>query len=614
MATNRDNCFRRHRGPVTCVASIPDSKWVLTSGYDGAVGLFDLQGGGVELLGYHQHLVNRVVVNAAGTKAASSSSDYMVGIWDLCSRRLERILRGHSDDVEDFVFVDDKMGASVSRDWRVLLWDLETGNILRVLEGHDKDVLSVDYHDGKLFTSSDDMTMRVWDLDTGQLLKMWGPFETETDTCTTDPIHQRALLGCDDGVIRIFDIASGDTLAQLKAHSSGIKKVAVSPVSGDIMSAAYDQKILIWDAVELTEKVRLESHPSLWERSFNWSGDGERILAGTFDGTVIEWEAKTGKCLGEIGEMGPVQGNACFNDVSTCAEGEIVLVSDDGYLRMGVLTAEKAEVSAKIEPASGRVLMNAVTTDPAYGKVITGAHNHGVFLYDKTNGTVDNETEVHLGEGPVNSIRISPHPGSEGEAFVACYSGAIVRVSATGEIKGKFSVHENAVKALRIHPHKPVGVSCSADGILASWNIDGELFRHYPGHMAIIDDVDIDPTGTYIASVGRDFTLKVHGFDDGLLYYSISLGRRSPKGVCFYTNNVVIVTNYWGELLKVTLADGKVTRRNIARNGISAIVPNGDFLVAVSYDGAAYLIRSEDLKIVNSLRAMTQRVDENVFV
>ena len=129
----------------------------------------------------------------------------------------------------------------------------------------------------------------------------------------------------------------------------------------------------------------------------------------------------------------------------------------------------------KSNPLRAGFLMNAVTTDPAYGKVITGAHNHGVFLYDKTNGTVDNETEVHLGEGPVNSIRISPHPGSEGEAFVACYSGAIVRVSATGEIKGKFSVHENAVKALRIHPHKPVGVSCSADGILASWNIDGNF-------------------------------------------------------------------------------------------------------------------------------------------
>ena len=161
------------------------------------------------------------------------------------------------------------------------------------------------------------------DLDTGQLLKMWGPFETETDTCTTDPIHQRALLGCDDGVIRIFDIASGDTLAQLKAHSSGIKKVAVSPVSGDIMSAAYDQKILIWDAVELTEKVRLESHPSLWERSFNWSGDGERILAGTFDGTVVEWEAENRQVSRRNRRNGTGAGNACLTMCRPAPRGRL---------------------------------------------------------------------------------------------------------------------------------------------------------------------------------------------------------------------------------------------------------------------------------------------------
>ena len=50
-----------------------------------------------------------------------------------------RVLRGHSDDVEDFAFVDDTTGASVSRDWRVLVWDLATGAITHeLLEGTKK--------------------------------------------------------------------------------------------------------------------------------------------------------------------------------------------------------------------------------------------------------------------------------------------------------------------------------------------------------------------------------------------------------------------------------------------------------------------------------------------
>ena len=115
MFENQDILFVRHRGPVTCVAGIPNTRKAVTSGYDGAVGLFDLDSGEVELLGYHKHLVNRVTINSAGTLAASSSSDYTVIIWDLATHKVQRVLRGHADDVEDFAFLDDAMGASVVR-------------------------------------------------------------------------------------------------------------------------------------------------------------------------------------------------------------------------------------------------------------------------------------------------------------------------------------------------------------------------------------------------------------------------------------------------------------------------------------------------------------------
>src|SRR4029079_19800668 len=217
--------FVRHRGPVTCAAGIPGTDEVVTSGYDGAVALYNLTSGSVELLGFHRPLVNRVVVDAAGRRAASPSSDYTTVVWDLEERRPELVLRGHADDVEDFVFIDENLGASVSRDWRVFVWDLRTGAITNILEGHDKDVLSISHHDGKLFTSGDDMTLRVWDLETGQQQQVWGPFESETDTCAIDPLHRRAVLGCDDGVVRIFDIDTGLTVGEIDAHASGIKKV-----------------------------------------------------------------------------------------------------------------------------------------------------------------------------------------------------------------------------------------------------------------------------------------------------------------------------------------------------------------------------------------------------
>ena len=89
---------------------------------------------------------------------------------------------------------------------------------------------------------------------------------------------------------------------------------------------------------------------------------------------------------------------------------------------------------------------------------------------------------------------------------------------------------------------------------------------------------------------------------------SVSLGRRSPKAVCFYDSDCVIVTNYWGSLLRIDLNSGDVTSECIAENGISSVARCGEHLVAVSYDGGAYLVDANDLGILNVLRCMTQRL------
>jgi WD40 repeat protein len=598
--------FVRHRGPVTCVAQVPNKNVAVTSAYDGAIGIFDLVSGKVELLGYHDHLANKISANEAGTRAASSSSDYTVRIWNLETKSLERTLFGHSDDVEDFAFVDDETGVSVSRDCRVIVWNIATGGIRRVIGEHDKDALSIAYSDGSIYTSGDDMTLRVWDLKTGALLRIWGPFENETDTCAVDTARRRAILGCDDGVVRIFDITSGQPVCEIAAHSSGIKKIAASPLNGDILSAAYDQKILVWDANSHQRKLELEHRPTVWERSFNWSSDGRRLLAGTFDGTVLVWDSQTGRCTTEIGETG--HGNPCFNDVAANDRGEIFTVSDDGILRVGELTRHKSRWNDIIEPVSGRMLANAVTLDDDRHLVISGCHDQKLRMTRLDGQGSHKEEDIFIGQGPINSLRIAHQPDYDGEVFAACYSGAIVRVDQEGSIIGKIRLHDGAVKALCLHPTKSVGASCSADGGLLSWDFSGRLLNVYPGHMAIVDDVDMDPTGTLIASVSRDFTMKVYELSSGKLIYSFALGRRSPKSVCFLDPHTVVVSNYWGSLIRIDLESGRVLSNQIAKNGISAIARGRDGLVAVSYDGGAYLVRPDDLKVVNSLRSMIQRL------
>ena len=601
-----DARFTRHRGPVTCVTCVPGSDAAVTSGYDGAVAWVDLAAGRLELLGYHDHLVNRISVNAAGTKAASSSSDYSVYLWDLATRSVERVLLGHSDDVEDFVFVDDHTGVSVSRDSRLLVWNLDTGAITRVIEGHDKDALSVDFFDGRIFSSGDDMTLRVWDLAEGSLVRKWGPFAYETDTCAVDPGRNRVILGCDDGRLRAFDIVTGAPVAEIEAHASGIKKVAVSPKSGEVLSVGYDQQAFIWHAADFTRRISLDTHPAVWERSFNWAHDGERLVAGTFDGTVIVWDAVSGAVIDEIGDRGP--GNPCLNDVAATATGFIATVADDGRVRTGSLTVDGAAWSSEATPPDGRVVANAVAIDAQRGLIVSGSHDHTIHLFELHGRALRHRAAVPLGEGPVNAIRVSKYADSEGQLYCACYSGNIVRVAADGSIAGTIRVHDGAVKALCLHPEEAVGVSCSADGALLAWDFDGHLLRHYPGHLAIVDDVDIDPAGHKIVSVSRDFTAKIFNYADGRLLQTFALGKRSPKGVCFWSERTVIVTNYWGAVIRIDLQTGRMTQRQVATNGVSAISRCGKHVVVVSYDGSAHLLDPGSLETIASLQTMTQRL------
>lgn len=602
--------FTRHRGPVTSVAAIPGTDLAVTGAYDGAVGLFDLATGAVSLLGYHRHLVNHVTVDADGRRAASSSSDYDIQLWDLDDRRPGLLLRGHADDVECFAFVDAVTGVSASRDRRIIVWNLETGAIRRVIEGHDKDVLSVTVRDGLIYSAGDDMTLRQWDLATGEARHCWGPFETETDTCAVDTAHHRAILGCDDGVIRVFDSRNGASLAEIPAHSSGIKKVAVSPVTGDILSCAYDQKIRIWDSSDFSLKVELAPQAAKWERSFCWTPDGARLLAGTFDGTLLSWDAATGALLGEVGGGSGERGNACFNEASGAPDGMTALVADDGLVRLVHLRDGLAELTALTEPAAGRVLMNAVTRDPAAGRVATGAHDHRLHLFDALGDSLAPTVSVALGQGPINCLRFAHHAGHEGAIFAACYSGAIVRyLPRTGE-QQTYPLHDGAVKALRLHPTLPLGVSCSADGGLLTWTLTGERVRDFPGHTAIVDDVDFSPSGTLIASASRDFTLHVYSVADGRLIQAVDMGRRSPKSLCFWDEQTVLVGDYWGAVLKIDVATGRVERRTVAANGLSSITRCADGVAVSSYDGAVHLLSVPDLAILSTYRVMTQRLDK----
>ena len=140
-----------------------------------------------------------------------------------------------------------------------------------------------------------------------------------------------------------------------------------------------------------------------------------------------------------------------------------------------------------------------------------------------------------------------------------------------------------------------------------SWDFEGHLLNRFHGHTAIVDDLDLDPSGRRLASTSRDFTVKVYDLESGRMEHAVDLGQQSPKSLLFWDAHSVIVGNYWGYLLRVDLRDESVTKQQIADNGVSALARCGEHLAAVSYDGSLKLVDPLNLSVLRELRAMVQK-------
>jgi WD40 repeat protein len=585
-----------HRGPVTGTAAVPGTRHAVSSGYDSGVGLVDLDARTIRLMGYHDHLVNGVCVSPSGRIAATSSSDHTVGLWD-CSRA-ERFgeLSGHTDDVEAFAFIDEQTGVSASRDHSLIVWDLSTRQPIRRFEGHDKDALSVDYMHGTVISSGDDQLVRLWDLASGEQVHQIGPFGFEVDTCAADSARQRLIVGCDDGHVRTFNL-SGSLLSDHHVHSSGVKRVAVDVASGRVLSSAYDQRLLIFDPSDSSPPQELGRDASVWERSLSWTGDGTHVLGGTFDGNVVEWDLDHDTFT----TSGDGVGNSCLNDVAAC-DGDLATVGDDGIVRLIRVQPNAASQITAIVPTSGRVLMNAVALDAH--RIATGSHDQNIFVIDRTHH--DQQIRVNLHAGPINSVRFVTFAGRD-HLVAATYSGDVILVDIEALSYTTIAHHGGAVKAVAVTPQGDI-VSVAVDGSAQHSSLAGKQLSVAQPHEDIINDVAISPSGELCATVSRDFRICLMRLAPGLeVIGNHPLPPMSPKTVRFASEDLVIIGDYWGGITSLSLATGRIIRRDLASNGISSLALTPSWMAASSYDGAVYLIDPNSLAMVGQERLMYQR-------
>jgi hypothetical protein len=606
----------KHGQYVQALAYSPDGRSLATGSIDHLIRIVDTASGKlVQTLKGHTDGVLSVAFSPDGKQLLSGSYDNTARLWDVASGDTLQTFKGHSWWVWSAKFSPDgKRIVTASQDGKAIVWaKTEAGarktessvqatnpqtpapgpeslySELTQFTGHDGAVYAAAFSpDGKLVaTGGYDKLVMIWNPDEVKPVDIQRRIDKKPDPKPNylrlaghsgpvravgfSPKSQLVISGGDDNAIRIWDVATGESVNALHGHGSAVQACTFSPDGQFVLSGGKDERIRLWDLAGYEESRVLHSTVLTGHvdavLSARFSPDGKEIVTASRDRTAALWEVDSGKRLKkfEEGHDFLATSAAFFADGRRLATG-----AGDNTVRIWDIALGTQQ--SMLQP-TGRLGTLAVSADGDW--LATGSPGNDAKIWDAHSGQPLSTLTGHKAE--VSAMAFSPQgdllatADDRGDIRLWRKQGPPGQWTPAGELHG----HSRTITALKFMPDGKRLVSASGDQTCAQWDIaaGAELKQLVLKHPNYVSALDISPDGRLAITSCDDGSARIWQLADAKLMQTLQSPGKPFDSVSFSPDGRSAVVT--------SSVDRQVRLWNLAPDaaGATAASPSSDILL-----------------------------------
>ena len=347
-----------------------------------------------------------------------------------------------------------------------------------------------------LATGDTNGEISLWLVATGQKVANWKAHKDWIRSVVFSPDSTILASGSKDKNIKLWNTNNYQCLQTLKGHTDEVWSVVFSPKELKLASSSNDKTVRIWN-LETKERLILKQHTQQVQ-SVSFNLDGTKLASGSEDKTIRIWDINNGKCERILeGHTGRVWSVAFHPHNLT-----LVSSSDDLTIRVWDINNEKCQQI--LEGHTGRIW--SVAFSPSGNKLASGSGDETVKIWNTTNW--DLLENLYENNHRVRCVAFSP----DETILVSGCDTQILKLwdTNTGKCLRTLRGYTNWVRTVSFSPDGQKLASGSNDQTIRLWDIHkGECLTTLVGHSSWVRTVSFSPDGQKLVSGSNDQTIRL---------------------------------------------------------------------------------------------------------